>query len=355
MLAVQILMLCIILILIPAAVGFLFYPLSKGGAVLPFCWVSGQLLLWAVFELLCVPMILMRGSFYELFQSFCICTLALALLSVGVDMRRKSKGNAAVYVKKGPEKDRSRQSQILWALFILLLLVQVILAIVLAYEEGDDAYYVAVSSISIDADNMYVKYPYTGGEIPLDVRHALAPFPVWVSVVAKLSGMAPVSVCHVALPISMLLMAYGIYYLIGEKLLSGKKGLLPYYMVLVELLVMVGGYSLYTSERFLLVRAAQGKAVLGNIVIPFLLLLLYMLVDHIHRKEKLQLNFWVLLLTVMITGCLCSTLGTFLLCLFAGVVGLCIVVCYREWKFLLPLGICMVPPVGCALLYFVMG
>lgn len=351
----QIGILIVALFLIPAVVGLLFSPLAEGKSRLMFCWVSGQVLLWAGFQLICVPMILVNGKFEPVFQSFCIYMMALLVLSIAVVLQRRSKRAGAIAATSEGKRERDKKGMLLWGLFFLILLIQIVLAVVLSYEEGDDAYYVAISAISIDADNMYVKYPYTGGVIPLDIRHALAPFPVWISVISRLSDMIPVSVCHVVLPISMLLMAYSLYYLLGEKLLISKKQLLPFYMILVQIMIMFGGYSVFTTERFLLVRAAQGKAVLGSIIIPFLLLLLYLLLEHINSGQKVGIGYWILVFCVMVSGCLCSTLGTFLLCLLTGIVGLCILVSYRKWKVLFPLGICMLAPIAYAALYFVKG
>ncbi|MCM1568168.1 MAG: DUF6077 domain-containing protein [Roseburia sp.] len=349
------LLLGIILVLVPGCIGAMLYPVGRGGNKLIFGWVSGQILLWAGFQLICVPLILVNKSFGQVMQSFVFFAMALLLLSAGVCLRRGCKDRPGAERFKGATRERGKRFYLLWGIFWMLLLLQLFLAVFLAYEEGDDAYYVAISSISVDADNMYMKHPYTGGATDLDVRHALAPFPIWISMLAKLSGMAAVSVAHVALPLVMLPMAYGLYFLLGERLLKERRQQLPYFMILVELLVMFGGYSVYTTENFLLVRSAQGKAVLGNIIIPFLILLLYLLLEHLQEGVRLGIGYWFLMAALMTAGCLCSTLGSFLLCMLVGIVGICAVVCYRKWKFILPLTGCMLSPVCFAVLYFMLG
>lgn len=357
MLAVQIMILGLFLILIPGLTGAMFWPMCREQNKLIFGWIGGQLLLWAGFECICVPMVLAQKSFEQVMQSFLLFTMALLLFSAGVGLRRAC---GRGYGKKSSSSEirrtvRGKRFSALWGVFFLILALQLFLLVYLSYEEGDDAYYVAISSISVDADNMYMKQPYTGGATSLDVRHALAPFPVWISVLAKLSGMAAVSVAHVALPLVMLPMAYGLYFLLGERLLKEKRQQLPYFMILVEILVIFGGYSVYTTENFLLVRSAQGKAVLGNIIIPFLFLLLHMLMEHLEKGDSLGISYWILLLALMVSGCLCSTLGSFLLCMLAGIAGICAVFWYKKWKILPPLLGCMVVPAGFAILYFVLA
>lgn len=55
----QILILLLILLVLPVLVGSIFADVDKKNFQLPFRWVSGQLCLWAGFQLICVPMILL--------------------------------------------------------------------------------------------------------------------------------------------------------------------------------------------------------------------------------------------------------------------------------------------------------
>ena len=57
-------------------------------------------------------------------------------------------------------------------LFGVLLLVQLVLAVLMVYGDGDDAYYVAISAAAEESGRMYQKIPYTGMHTELDVRHA---------------------------------------------------------------------------------------------------------------------------------------------------------------------------------------
>ena len=354
---ISILILCILLFPIPALIGYLFRNIDKTTRSLPFFWVSGQVLLWAVFQVLCVPFILLEKPFTTVVNYFNLVTLFLlstALVSfLIVFYRHKQRQTSAVSVHyKKPSYTKSQY--VLWSIFVLLLVFQLTMAIFMAYEEGDDAFYVAISTLTVDSNTMYIKLPYTGGTTGLDARHGLAPFPIWIAYLAQMSGLPAVTAAQIAVPISLILMAYALYYLLGQKLLSEHPGRLPLFMILTELLTIWGGYSVYSAENFVLVRTAQGKAVLANIILPFIFFLLLLLLQKMHNKIKIGLLYWLLLALTTIAACLCSTLGTILICMLLGIVGLCSAISYRRFGTIFLLGACSVFPICYALLYFLL-
>lgn len=355
---IQILILAVLLLPVPAIVGGLAVGLAgngtSGSEKLFFRWVSGQIILWAGFQAFSVPLILARRDFQDVVILFSCYMAAAVLLAVAVGLRHKGKRFPGGLLRDaGREKDKA--ALFLWACVVALVLLQLVLACILAYEEGDDAFYVAISTITVDANTMYQKLPYTGGTTGMDIRHGLAPMPIWVAYLAQVSGMQAVTVAQIILPVVLIVMSYGIYFLLGRRLFPGGPRRTALFMLVLQFLVMFGGYSTYSAENFLLVRTAQGKSVLANIVIPFLLYLLLVILEKLQASEKTGILSWVMVALAMITGCLCSTQGTLLTCMLLGVVGLCILVCYRRWKLVLPLIGCGIVPAGMALLYFRLG
>lgn len=350
MAVVSILIFSILVLAVPLLAGGIFDGIYTGKGQIGFRWVSGQLLLWTGFLIICVPLILLEKSFVLTVRLFDAYTAAVLFLSVVLMMKRKKtakdRGENASDTGKKSRKKAEKGTLALWITAVGLLVLQLVLAGVLAYEEGDDAFYVAISTITEDANTMYRKLPYTGGETLLDARHGLAPFPIWVAYLAWLSGIPSVTVAQVVLPMSLIGMAYCVYLLLGARLTEkhGERSL-PFFMILVELLVIFGGYSLYSAENFLLVRTAQGKAVLANIILPFLLFLFLLLLEKLEKEELQGKFFWLLFFCTMAAGCLCSTLGTVLTCMLTVILGLCVAFCYPKGKkVLLPLaGGCILP------------
>lgn len=152
-------------------------------------------------------------------------------------------------------------------------------------------------------------------------------------------------------PLALISMTYGIFYLIGSRLFAKNKEHIPLFLIFTELLVLFGDYSFHAAENFMIARSRQGKAALGNIMIPMLIFLLFLLLEKMQEEQKIPLTFWGLLFATLTAACLCSTLGTLLACMLVGVTGICAAVSYRRWKILIPMAVCCVPCVVVAMLY----
>ncbi len=315
-----------------------------------FQWVSGQLFLWACFQLICVPMILLEMSFRYVIIWYS-AVLALSVLAAAFLAFRGRRKAVSLSLIKGADR---RQSVLLWLIFWAVLGFQLVQAVRMTYRDGDDAFYVAISSITQDALTMYRKQPYTGFGTELDARHGLAPFPIWIAYLAEITGIRAVTVAHVVVPVALIAMTYGIFYLLGRFLLRGKREPLPLFLIFTELLVLFGDYSFYTAENFMIARSRQGKAALGSIVIPVLLLLLLVLLRQLQEGEKILVKYYVLLAAANITGCLCSTMGAMLCCLLVGIAGACGAIAFKRWKILIPMAVCCLPDVCYAVLYLIL-
>ena len=345
---VQILILIFLLVPVPMVVGGIAAKVDTG---LPFRWISGQIILWAGFQIICVPMILVNRNFQVVVILFSVYTAAMVLFAIVAEIRRQVKGVSG-NVSRNRSREKDTVAQLLWVCVAVLVLTQLVLACVLAYDEGDDAFYVAISTVTEATDSMYKILPYTGGSAGMDIRHLLAPMPIWVAYVARVSGMRAVTVAQIALPVVLIVMSYAIYYLLGRRLFSDGMRKPALFMLVIQFLVLFGGYSTYSAENFLLVRTAQGKSVMANIVIPFLLYLLLVILEKLQVEEKTGAGIWGMVALTMITGCLCSTQGSLLNGMLLGIVGLCILVCYRQWKLLPVMVGCGFFPAGMAFLYF---
>ncbi len=351
MLILQSILLGVLMFGIPAWVGGIFAGVDRHIKKLPFLWISGQLLLWAGFQFFCVPLVLKERSFREMVIIFSVYMVVLLSISTIVLIKKKKN----VRIQPLQQEKKSVTYYVFWAVFWALLMFQLVQAVEMTYGDGDDAFYVAVSTSTVDSNTMYRKIPYTGATTELDVRHGLAPFPIWIAYLSKISGVIPVSVAHVAVPLMLIPMTYAIYYLLANKLFPKKQESVPLFLIATELLVLFGDYSFYTVENFMLARSRQGKAALGSIIIPALILLLLMLLEKLQTNRKVRFSYWLLLTAAMMAGCLCSTMGALLVCMLIGITGLCAAGCYRRWRILIPMTLCCVPCVVYAVLYLVLG
>ena len=354
-LILQLLILALLLLVLPSVIGSLTANADRESAMgqnhLLFWWVSGFFFLWAGFQLICVPLILAERDFESVVTLFAGYTAFLTLLGLAATLRRQKNAKLRLVRNNGKA---GREGLWLWILFWGLLAFQLIQAVRMTYGDGDDAYYVAVSSLTQEANTMYQKIPYTGKSTGVDTRHGLAPFPVWISFLGKVSGMPAVTVAHVILPVVLIAMTYAIFYLIGKKLFPGKNGRLPLFLVFTEILVLFGDYSYQSVENFMIARSRQGKAALGSIVIPFVLYLLLVICRKLQENKNVSLIWYLLLAAAAIAGCLCSTMGSLLICMLIGIAAIVMVSAYKKWRILLPMAACCVPCVGFTLIYLIL-
>lgn len=346
----QILILFLLMVFIPLAVGGVFVRLEEKGSRFLFRWVSGQMILWAGFQIICVPMILKEKSFRIVMILYLVYIGALLLLSFGTRMKHLAEREKVMVETR---KTFCGSTSILWVLFLGLLLFQLIKTVTLAYADGDDAFYVAISTITESSNKMYTNLPYSGYTTGLDVRHGLAPFPVWISFLSGLSGMPAVMTAHIAVAVVMIILGYAAFALVATRLYEDRRQQLLF-LITTEVLVLFGGYSLYTTENFMLARSRQGKAALGSLIIPFLFYLLLYLFKRMDEGKKIYRRYYLLVTATVTAGCLCTTLGALLCCMLIGIAAIIGFFQYKQKKSWILLSFCCIPGCIYALLYIML-
>ncbi len=357
---------CLILVfwlgLVPLAIGTL--PaifVDKKRKAVGFMWTTGTILMWALFQLICVPLILTEKHDWQTHKQhfpyvvYLFGALAIVLAAMSVVLWLVSLKKYAASRPADMKRKRGKQECFFWGLFGLLLMVQLVCSVVMRYADGDDAFYVAVSTITESSNTMYKILPYTAGSTEMSSRHGLAPFPIWIAFLARVSGCQVTFVAHTMVSTVLIFMTYIIYGQIGKILWAKKQEYLPVFLCLIALLVIFGDYSIYTPENFMIARSRQGKAALGNIIIPMVIYLFLLLFERLKEQQKGEWMMWLLLAATVTAACLCSTLGTFLMCLFLGVIGLTAGFVYRNRGLIWKTALCCMPALVYVACYFGLG
>lgn len=359
-----------------------------------FVLLSGYFGMWAIFELAAVPAVLWveYDNFKVASVVFTVLTLLSAAAGVALLYRNGKEGKPGLVAgQAGPgvrreganslkEKGAALVKRLLtgtgveWLLFFVLLGFQLYKAVAFSSFDGDDAYYVVESLIAQEAGVMYRILPLTGGSTGLDVRHAMAVFPMWVAFISVRAGMHATIVSHVVMPLVLIPLTYLLYYEIGRILFvkcpqSGGKqdGVpgtgkdvfhrenLPVFMIIMAMFQIFGNVSIYTSETFFLTRTWQGKALAGALVIPALFWVFLQVYDKGVRKGRTDAGLWILLVCINMTAGVCSSIAVFLVCILIAVATFCLAVAERDWKVLFKVGAACIPNVVYMAVYVVMA
>lgn len=235
-------------------------------------------------------------------------------------------------------KERGRrnflEAVILWAVFGGLLAFQLYKAVTVVFFDGDNIYYVVQSLIATQQGTMYREIPYIGGSTELDMRHALAVMPMWFAYLSEVSGIHATALCRTVMPLFLLPFVYLIWFAVGGEIYGVMSSHDDYsrpaaeraadvglFMCAMSVLAIFGSVSIYTSERFLMTRTWQGKAMFANIAVPLILLGVlwinreYETVRNGRTGERISLsslifgNGWYLFLLVNILSGMCTSMG----------------------------------------------
>ena len=287
-------------------------------------YLCGFFTMLGIFQIPAVIIVLQRGHLSSLIRIMFWIALVLSFLGFVLAVVRITKTTAEESFELPSVRGKSRSEVGLWIVFYILLALQLVASVLVMTADGDDAYYVGQALVADVTDLVYYFDPYTGAYSVLDYRHALAPCPLFIALLARKSGLHAAVVAHTVLPSFLIVASYMIYMQIGRLLFQKDKKRLPMFMVLICLLNDFGIYSRYTRETFFLTRTWQGKSVLANLVIPMAFLILLAIVrrtepgpeneyEDTEGTEKRTYGLFVMLFLVNMTGALSSSLGLLLL------------------------------------------
>ena len=293
--------------IVPMCIGLAFnFILPRARRTIGISFLLGFLIYMAVFEVIAIAC--MTRIVYSAF-SYCrtiFIVAALVLAAVGVfrsflQLRRSKnaldmlvlfpgESHADIHDLMSPRSDLkmlkldySKESRICWGVFFVLMAFQIVMAMVMASFDGDDAYYVVESLLAQQADVMNTILPYTGTSTYLDIRHALAVITMWIGFVAKEANIHATILSHLFIPVFVIPLVYLVYVEIARILFREKQNYIPAFMVIVAFLLMFGNVSIYTPATFFLMRTWQGKALVSNLVFPMIFWLFLWMMEDVKR------------------------------------------------------------------------
>ena len=328
---------CILLFLIiPVMVGGATCGILKIDRSLENCMLYGIMLIWALFQLISVPLIIMKRSFLLVVILSSVALIVLIIISI----------YKSYYPDLSFLNIKGRKFNIGELLGVILAVVSMAIvlyfSITLQHTDADDSRF-GVNIVDIlRTHRMFITIPATGeilgtweGEVSRDV---VSPWAVFVAYCSYLTHIHPTIMFHTIIPIALYIYIYMVYWIISGKLI--KDGLI-YRGVFIFVLTLVNIYgyaSTYVAEARVMVRVWQGKTVVSGLCIP---LLIYLFIDI--YEEGIDKGRFILLLIVETAMCFLSGMGILIGAIMVGGYGLVYAVLKKDWKMGLKMWITALP------------
>ncbi len=310
---------------------------------LPLAMVTGGFSYYLLFEMVALPMKLKFYPLSTLTRTWCFVVLiGLVLLIV---LGRRALGQAlkecAVTIRKTPK---------LYLCILTLILVQYLyIGSVTSTTAGvtDDRYYIGDVMTSLYT-NTIQQYSYLDGEklSYLSTDYLIQMYPIHTAVVSQVTGLHPLIENKWVLTATWLVLVNCTYILWGKFLFKENQKKLFWFLLLITWCTYAQRLVTESFAQHLVYRMAEGKNLLANLIIPFLLYLFARIVKSEGKWQNWFLVFWTVL------GSYCLVMSSFfILPLVTGSFYACYVVLGRRWRQLLSAVLCFVPCVAVLYIY----
>ena len=296
-------------------------------------YLYGQIFMWAVFQTIAVPLVLLKAPFILLVIVYSLVLIVFLFLGLK---------SIPALIKSF---DLSRINVPL-ILALILIVGQMLVYFLGMHLDEDDARWIAEANDAITKNAMYLHNPATGaytgefvGEVMKDV---FSPWSMYIAFFAKVTGINAAIVAHTILAPLLLAISYMVYHEISKILFKGKTEV-GLFLLSVAVINLFFGGNRHTQSVTSLIRIWQGKAIVAAIMIPMVFMLFLNMKEATHKhessdEEETQIkkgcanrSNWLWIMVAGCSGCLFSGMGIAISALMIGVLGAYTIVC-KKWK-----------------------
>ena len=228
--------------------------------------ITGFFVMLIIFDLCCFPVMLKWRPLSLLSGIWAAVTVALCALSVFLNRAalKESFRSIGAFVAK---------NRLFTAGVALLLLVQ-LLIIGMSYDFTLDAsYYVARVTTDVTTNTINIYDPYTGEWTDhFEFRYFFSTYPTLCAVLSSITGIHPLTFMKIVMSLTVVILSNMLIFMIGRELFPASLKRQFAFMLFSGIMLFFFS-SIYTPAQFLVTRSYEGKAILGNVVLPFLILL----------------------------------------------------------------------------------
>lgn len=259
------------------------------------CTAYGMIFILFTFQLICFPFILAGGHFNLLYYIF-LSVMAISVLCGGVCTFRERR------------QKHSIEKNVLFFIFIFLLILQVFVISYMHFESTDDGYYIAVSNAAIEQNIIELNdtVVYGGNDYFADActRPEVASWELLIAFFSKLFHVHPAVVAHTFLPIVLVPLYYMAMREIFKKITANSKECYLCLIITVFMTTFCGNGYLISS--YLFVGTWIGKALLTHFILP---LLLSNCIDII--KGDIKAHVWIKIGCISVAGVAATANGIY--------------------------------------------
>ena len=344
MIILKIFLCIIVFLIIPELLGLLLtkFMNEKNSIILAF--VVGYLLNFALFELIYLPMYFLGCSFRIFAYTYLVMILVLSIISIVINRKRFKE-----IVKYSWSELKSMPKMII--IFVILLCIQIYFPTkYMQHIDPDDAFYVAIVTTTLETNEMFTISPYTGDEFSTrQIRYCFSGLVIYFASISEFVHIHPTILCHTIWPGIAILLETAVYSLLGNKLFKGDKEKTIYFLIFLQIVYMFGFITYHTTFSFFAYRSWQGKALIGNFIIPVVWLL------HMYCMENnKKVIYWLIFLSAMISSVFTTSMGVYLVPIEVGLLNLISMIQNRKLGMFIKSIVCLIPQVIVGVLYIIL-
>ena len=365
MIILKLLMLILLLLAVPYMTGLVvthFIPNEYKS--IGFTFLLGFITMLVLLEIVGIPieMCINYSAYYIFMAVYGAVLLIVSIVGICLQLKNRSlKGN----LKSVPEcsSKLSLESIIYLILILAAIGFQLVMVFLKSSMDADDFYYNAQALSAQNFGTMYRIDADTGWSFPLDMRHAMALFPMLEAFISSLSGLHVLIITHRVMPIILIPLSYYLCYLIGKHIFPEKMEKRLIFVFLLNVWRVFGFVSYYTTETFFLLRTWQGKSVAGNIIFPGIVLI-YLIIkdrnvnvdDATDGCDAKKTGIWYIILAMFIFASgAASSFAVLISVSLTGLLGLIFFIMDKDRKTLLYTILSIIPGCVYILLYAIMA
>lgn len=309
-----------------------------------FSYMVGQIAMWAIFQLISVPFILVKSRLWVVTVSWISIIILVTVAGICYIRKHKCKETINQYNSEKTENDGSKIVLTL-ALILAIIMVgyQCYMYVFYMHIDNDDSRFIVCAVDAYEKGTMYLTNPanglYVGTWVGEMVKDVSSPWSIYLAMLGKILGIHPAILAHTVYPPILLAMAYLVYYILGNLLFHNKTKALMMVAVVTALNASFG-QSVYNQSYFTIVRIWQGKAVVAGVLIPFLTYLLI----RLYREDTKAGDYIFIIMTGM-AMCLMSGMGIFFSGILIGILGGWFMIVKKQWKKIPYIVLCCIPTI----------